>query len=199
MGGLAGRNARRAILPVVALTTVLLLSACAGGRGAPTESAQGSCATLVLFSNAIVGVMHMQPEWAPMTRAGSTYQTRWTVQDASGSHELSVELTSGGCICASTATSRFQGSRSQGELAGLMQGAAVAAVSDMSYIGSWLQPKLLLRCPLAFLLRNSYSAEESMPDGTLWRLGCSVDPAAESLAMTTSLSISKPECTEPAP
>lgn len=195
MVGLAGR----AITLRVALTTVLLLTACAGGRAVPAEPGQASCATLLLFSDAIVGVMHMQPEWGPVTRAGSTYLTRWTVQDAGGSHELSVKMTSDGCICATTATSRFQGSRSQGELAGLMQGAAVAAVSDPSYTGGWLQPKIALRCPLAFLLRNSYAAEESMPDGTLWRLGCSVDPATESLEMMTSLSISKPACAEPAP
>jgi len=37
-----------------------------------------------------------------------------------------------------------------------------------------------------------------MPDRTTWRLACSADPATGSVEMTISLSITEPQCAEPA-
>lgn len=178
----------------VLILACLAFAACAPKQVDGQADERPACVTLSSYSGVIQQVMHIQPHWDPIKQVGESHQSQWAVQDDKGSHTLSVALTSDGCVCATKAKSYFSGGFTQGELAGLMQGAAVAPVSDLESTGEWLEPRLLKQCSSAFLRQSSYEDESSMADGTTWRLICSGDPNIGNGKLVTSLTIVTPIC-----
>jgi hypothetical protein len=72
----------------------------------------------------------------------------------------------------------------------------VAPVSELEYTSRWLEPRILLRCPLAFLLGMPFESETDMPDGTTWRLTCSSNPSTGDTELLTSLRVVSPKCVD---
>jgi hypothetical protein len=169
----------------------------AGCTSKPSDQATSTrpaCVTLPMYSSVIDQVMKVQPSWDPLRKTDGGFQTEWVIQNPGGRHMLTAMLTSERCICAANATSQYRASYDQGKLAGLVQGAAVAPVSDLDYTKSWLEPRILLPCTLAFVFHRSYEAETTMPDGTTWKLICtrSISPEAEESFI--SFTVSTPNC-----
>jgi hypothetical protein len=182
------------ICTILGLGFSLALAACAAGRPSSVASGRPDCVSLPSYSGVIQQVMRVQPTWQllPWDVHGTKYQ--WTIEDTRGSHTLTAALTPEGCVCATSAMSRFLGS--QGETAGNLQGAAVAPISELDYTSNWLEPKLLLPCPLAFLLRTPYESEKEMPDATIWKLTCSRGPELQGAQLATSLTVASPRCVD---
>jgi hypothetical protein len=186
----------RSLILLVApgMMVLLTLSACGRAGASDTSAGRPSCVTLASYGGVIQQVMRVYPDWSTVDPEDGGQLSQWTTQDERGKHTLSVMLTPDGCVCATNATSRFHGGFAQGEMAGLFQGAAVAPVSELDYTGTWLDPKTLMRCPLAFLFRRPYEAQAAMPDGSTWRLTCSRDPTEPDSELVTSLTVNTPAC-----
>lgn len=167
--------------------------------GEPEMSERLACVTLPAYSSAIQQVMGIIPSWSSLQPTSDGLQTTWAIDAEGATHRLTATLTNNECICATQATSHYPSGSAQAEFAGLLQGAAVAPVSDLDYISSWLEPKLLLNCSAAFLARERYVAAETMPDGTAWRLECTrpAEPAYAGLEL--SFAVLAPQCQAPPP
>lgn len=157
-------------------------------------STRPACVTLLMYNSVINQVMKIQPSWDALTRMKDGFQTAWTIQNPTGKHTLTAALTSEKCICATNATSHYRAGHGQENLVGLLQGAAVAPVSDLDYTAAWLEPRILLPCTFAFAVRRSYEAETTMGDGTTWKLTCSRGFSTEADESLTSLTVSTPNC-----
>jgi len=157
-------------------------------------STRPACVTLDNYNSVINQVMKIQPSWDALTQTKDGFQTKWAIQNPAGRHTLTATLTSDGCICATNATSHFRAGYDQEKLVGLLQGAAVAPVSNLDYTARWLEPRILLPCTFAFLFQRAYEAETSMGDGTTWKLTCSRSRSPEADGSLTSLTISTPNC-----
>ena len=163
----------------------IALAACSSP---PTSSAseRPSCVTLESYSSVIQQVMNVYPSWGPLEVTPGGYVTRWRIELNDAAHQLMTIVTRNECICATVATSHFPSGSPEAQFAGYLQGAAVAPLSDLDYTSSWLQPKIILSCPLAFLMRRQYVSSDIMDDGTIWKLECrrSTDPAFADLEYT---------------
>ncbi len=182
------------LFAILGLAFPLVAAACASSRPSSVASGRPECVSLSSHSGVIQQVTNMRPQWnqLPWDTHGDRYQ--WIVEDTTGTHTLTVATTPEGCVCATNAKSEFHGSRSQGETAGLLQGAAVAPVSELDYTSRWLEPRILLRCPLAFLFRSTYTSEAEMGDGTTWRLSCTGSGQLGEVQLATTLAVLTPEC-----
>ena len=179
-------------LPVVCTVFALALAGCAPtGPNASTLN-RPECVTLDSYGYVIEQVMNMRPKWEPVGESTNTFQ--WKINDESGEHTLTATLTPEQCVCATVASSRFNMAGGRTEMVGLLQGAAVAPVSDLNYTATWLEPKLALSCGLAYLLHKPYEAEASMQDRTTWRLTCSRETNCDSCASTYTLTVVTPRC-----
>jgi hypothetical protein len=168
---------------------LLARAACAPSPPSSVASGRPACVDLSSHSGVIKQVMGIQPEWEPVVQDRQGYKSEWVIQDDKGKHALSAAITPEGCVCATNATSQFHGAIAQGELAGLLQGATVAPVSQLEYTSRWLEPRVLLSCPLAFLLRRPFASETDMPDGSSWRLACSRVPSSGNAELLISLRV----------
>src|SRR3990172_4456646 len=159
-------------LPAVAVVGIgIALAACSSP---PTSAAseRPTCVTLEAYSAVIQQVMNVYPSWAPLEVTPDGYVTRWLIETDDAAHQLTTTMTRNECICATVATSHFPSGSLEAEFAGYLQGAAVAPLSDLDYTSSWLQPRIILSCPLAFLMRGEYVSSDIMDDGTIWKLEC---------------------------
>jgi len=189
--GLTGREFASIAASLVCL---LFLDACAPSPPSSVVSGRPACVDLGSYNGVIMQVMGMQPDWKSAAPAAQGYKSQWAIRDLRGIHTLSAAMTAQGCVCATNAMSRFRGAYAQGETAGLLQGAAVAPVSELEYTSGWLEPRIILRCPIAFLLRSTFESEAEMPDGTTWKLTCSGSGAVGDVELATSLTVLTPEC-----
>ena len=156
---------------VVLVGIAVGLGACSPASTSDTNL-RPTCVTLEAYSSVIQQVMSLYPSWSPLEATPYGYSTSWAVETEEGSHRLTTTMTRNGCICATMATSYFPSGSPAAEFAGYLQGAAVAPLSNLDYTTTWLQPKILLSCPLAFLLRGEYVSSENLEDGTFWKLEC---------------------------
>jgi hypothetical protein len=175
---------------------LLALAACTPNPPSSVASGRPACVYLSSYSGVIQQVMGIQPEWEPVVQDRQGYKSEWVVQDEEGKQTLSVVITPEGCVCATNATSQFLGAFAQGEFAGLLQGAAVAPVSQLEYTSRWLEPRVLLSCPLAFLLRKPFESQTDMPDGASWRLSCSRIPSSGNAELLISLRVVSSKCAD---
>ena len=176
------------------LVCLLLLVACAHSPPSSVVSGRPACVDLGSYNGVIMQVTGMQPDWESAVPTAQGYKSEWAIRDYGGIHTLSAAMTAQGCVCATNAISRFRGAYAQGETAGLLQGAAVAPVSELEYTSGWLEPRVFLRCPLTFLLRSMFESEAEMPDGTTWKLTCSGSGALGEVELATTLTVLTPEC-----
>ena len=179
---------------VAALAGIALaLGACSSGPP-PAISERPSCVTLPAYGSVIEQIMGVYPDWTPLQITKDGYEASWLIEAEGATHRLTATLTRRECICATVATSRFPSGSPQAEFAGYLQGAAVAPLSDLEDTASWLEPKVLFRCPLAFFLRDQFVSSETMEDGTFWRLECERrrDPAFADLEF--SFAVATEEC-----
>jgi|WetSurMetagenome_2_1015567.scaffolds.fasta_scaffold174173_2 hypothetical protein len=172
----------------------LSFAGCAPRQPGQATSTRPDCVTLPMYSSVIEQVMAIQPTWDRMAQIKDGSQYQWTIQNERAKHTLSATLTSAGCVCAATATSHFHAGQGEDEMAGLLQGAAVAPVSDLNYTARWLEPKISLSCTFAFIFHRSYQAETLMADGTTWKLTCSRSPGEPSEEERTILTVIAPGC-----
>ena len=172
----------------------LVLAACGFTRPSNPSNARPSCVTLPIYGSVIQQVMDDYPDWAPKQDERWGYSTQWAIQDEGGTHQLTVALTSQECVCATRASSQFTGGLPSGKLAGFLQGAAVAPVSDLDNLGKWIEPKLWLHCSQAFLFRDEYRANEAMADGTTWELVCRREGTSPSDELEISLTVRSEQC-----
>ena len=194
------------VSPRLILALVLLLLSCgliSGGivlltRGdEPEVSERPSCVTLPVYSSVIEQVMGIYPNWDRLRATRDGFETTWTIHAERATHRLTAALTKNECVCATRAASSYPSGSPQAEFAGLLQGAAVAPISDLEYTTRWLEPKILTNCTLAFVGRDQYLASETMRDGTAWALECG-RPAAPAYAdLELSLRVTTPQCQEP--
>ena len=180
----------------IAMILVILLALVACSPSPPMSVASGrpDCVDRGSYSGVILQVMGIEPEWESIGPIKQGSLSQWVIQDDRGVHTLSVAMTRQGCVCATEAASRFRGAYSQGEMAGLMQGAAVAPISELEYTSGWLEPRILLRCPIPLLLRSEYVSEGEMEDGTIWRLSCSGGGELGEVELSMMFSVLTPEC-----
>jgi hypothetical protein len=172
-----------------------VLVACSPRQIEDHTNTRPACVTIPSYSGAIQQVMQVEPSWEPISQEAEGFQYQWNIQDEEADHTLNILLSPDGCICGTNAKSFFNGGFTQGKLAGLLQGAAVAPVSELDFTSEWLEPRLLKQCQTAFLLKNSYKDEASMGDGTTWKLICSGQHSVDRKLMT-SLTILAPMCTD---
>ena len=186
--------------PVLAFVSVflpaLVLVACVHAQTSSPSDDRPACVTLPVYGSVIQQVMEEYPDWAPQQDERWGYSTKWVIQRGRGAHELFVALTPQECVCATRASSRFIGSLPSGELAGFLQGAAVAPVSDLDYLDKWIEPKLWLHCSRAFLFRDLYQATEVMADGTTWELVCRRAGMSPSDELDISLTVRSQQCAD---
>jgi hypothetical protein len=182
-----------ALLGVCAVLA-LALAGCAPSEPNPATLSRPECVTLDSYSSVIEQVMNMRPNWEPLGQSTNVHQYQWTIADESGEHTLTATLTPEQCVCATVASSRFNMAGGKIKIVGLLQGAAVAPVSDLNYTATWLEPKLTLSCGLAYVLRRPYEAETSMEDGTTWRLTCTRESTCDSCGSTYTLTVVTPRC-----
>jgi hypothetical protein len=186
-------------LNIPPLGVLILLSfvfvACSPKQIESQTNARPACVTLSGYSGAIQQVMQVEPSWEPTSQEAEEFQYQWKIQDEEADHTLNVLLSPDGCVCGTNAKSFFNGDYTQGKLAGLLQGAAVAPVSELDYTAEWLEPRLLKQCQIALLLHNSYQDETSMANGTTWELICSRQNSIDRKLMT-SLTILTPMCAD---
>jgi hypothetical protein len=185
-------TAGQIVLPGVCAVLALTLAGCAPSGPNPATLSRPECVTLDSCSYVIEQVMNMRPNWEPLGQSASAYQ--WKIDDESGEHTLTATLTPEQCVCATAASSRFNMAGGKTEMVGLLQGAAVAPVSDLNYTAKWLEPKLTLSCGLAYILRRPYEAKSSMEDGTTWRLTCTRESTCDSCGSTCTLTVVTPRC-----
>ena len=176
------------------LVCLLLFVACAPSQPSSVVTARPACVDLWAYNGVIEQVMGMQPDWESPAPTAQGYESQWVIRDHRGIHTLTAAMTAQGCVCATNAMSRFRGAYAQGETAGLLQGAAVAPVSELEYTSRWLDPRIFLRCPLAFLLRSKFESEAEMPDGTTWKLTCSGSGALGEVELATMFTVLTPQC-----
>lgn len=167
---------------------LLLLTAAGCVPGPSTASTRPACVTLESYSGVIEQVMNLQPDWQPV----DSNHVQWVVADEKGEHTLTARLTPQGCVCAAGSTSYV--STGGAEMAGLMQGAAVAPVSELGYTASWLEPKLMFYCGAANLFGKAYQADAAMKDGTSWNLLCSSLPDSDTFRSLYTLTVTTPDC-----
>ena len=184
---------RRHVLSICFAAFILALVACSNSTQVPTPNGRPSCVTLPVYSSVIEQVVGVYPEWSPPRATQFGYEASWVIEAKDGTHQLTATLTRNECICATSAQSRFPSGSPQAKFAGYLQGAAVAPVSDLELLSGWLEPKILFRCPLAFLVRNEYIHSETMADGTFWKLECQRpgDPLYADLEYTFSVATQK--------
>ena len=169
------------------------LTGCASKPSVPKPNARPACVSLDSYSNVIEQVMNVQPDWKNLERTPKSSQYEWTIDDQYGSHSLSTTLTADGCVCATVASSHFRMGSGKEQMVGLLQGAAVAPVSDLGYTAGWLEPKIVW-CGIGYVLRLPYEAETTMPDGTTWRLTCSRNASTDYFNSLYTLTISALDC-----
>ena len=186
--------ARRLILLCILAVCTLVITGCGPSQSDQAVSTHPACVTLPMYSSVIDQVMNMQPTWDPLPQIKDGYQYQWTLQEDRAKHTLSATLTSEGCVCAATAASHYSLGDNQEKLVGLLQGAAVAPVSNLDYTAGWLEPRILFPCTLAFALRRPYEAKSLMEDGTTWQLTCSRSRNGEVDESMTQLTIVAPSC-----
>jgi hypothetical protein len=146
-----------------------------------------------MYSGVIEQVMDVTPEWGELVEIDRGYQSTWEVQRKTGTHALTATLTPDECICAAHADSRFvNGNQRESKVAGGLEGAAVAVISDLDYTSGWLEPKVTLTCSLAYLARKVYHSEEVMKDGTRWDLACG--RTADDDRYRLSFTVTAPAC-----
>ena len=109
------------------------LTGCALKPSNPEANARPACVSLDSYSYVIEQVMNVQPDWKLLEQTTNSSQYQWTIEDQSGKHTLSTTLTSDGCVCATVASSHFRMGSGKEEMVGLLQGAAVAPVSELHY------------------------------------------------------------------
>jgi hypothetical protein len=160
-------------------------------------SERPSCVTLPVYSSFIEQVMGINPSWSSLRSFRNGFESTWRIETQGTTHRLTAILTEDECICATLAASRYPSGSPQAEFAGQLQGAAIAPISDLEYGTSWLQPKILLNCTVAFLGREQFISSENMPDGTSWKLECRrpAEPAFADLEL--SLAIDTQQCQNP--
>jgi hypothetical protein len=140
--------------------------------------------------------MNVQPTWEPLQHITDASQYQWRIADESGEHSLTTSLTSDGCICATASSSRFNMGSGKEEIVGLIQGAAVAPISNLDYTAKWLEPKVSFSCGFAQVSQRAYEAETSMEDGTTWKLTCSRLSSSDEYDSLYTLTIITPSCTD---
>ena len=195
----SSRAGRLVAVILFAIPACLALAGCGyllPSHSSSTSSNRPACVTLDSYSGVIRQVMSITPNWVGGNRNGDVFTTRWIIQDEFGTHQLAVNLSSDGCVCGTSATSQFKGGLTQGRLAGGMEGAAVAPVSELDYTTRWLEPKVGIVCPLAWLLHRSYHAESSMDDGTTWSLSCSRESSDGATELKIAFSVAS-TCSPP--
>jgi hypothetical protein len=175
----------------------LALGGCAPAGPNPATLSRPDCVTLGSYSSVIEQVMSMTPKWEPIGQAANASQYQWKIDDESGEHTLTATLTPGRCVCATAASSRFNMAGGRTRIVGLLEGAAVAPVSDLNYTAAWLEPKVSLSCGLAYMLRRPYEAETSMKDGTTWKLTCTRESTCDPCSSIYTLKIVTPRCPNP--
>ncbi len=82
------------------------------------------------------------------------------------------------------------------EIVGLLQGAAIAPVSNLDYTAKWLEPRIFFSCGIAYLFQRSYESETYMNDGTTWTLTCSRDSSCDDYDSLYTLTIVTPSCVD---
>jgi hypothetical protein len=187
-------SSHKTILIGVGLAGFFFLTACTASPPGSVVSGRPACVDLDSYSGVILQVMGIEPEWESVIPIEQGSQTQWVIDDDRGVHTLSVVMAEQGCVCATNATSQFRGGYSQGEQAGLLQGAAVAPISELEYMSRWLESKILLRCPLAFFLRSTFASDTEMEDGTIWEFSCTSSGQLSEAELTTTLTVLTPEC-----
>ena len=185
---------RSLILFVMFAGLIVAATGCLFNQSDQAASTRPECVTLESYSYVIEQVMHVRPGWVPIEQAAEGLRYRWTIKDDSGIHTLSATLTASGCVCGTVASSLFNMGGGKEEIIGLLQGAAVAPVSDLNYTAGWLEPRLILSCGIAYLFRKPYLAETSMQDGTTWTLACSRNTSPEEYDSAYKLTIVTPGC-----
>jgi hypothetical protein len=180
----------------VGLASLIALFGCAPRTPSSVASGRPACVGLESYSAVIEQVMNIQPQWESVATGTQCYEARWVIHNDAGIHSLSAALTAEGCVCATRAASRFRGGFTQGETAGLLQGAAAAPVSQLEYTSRWLEPRTLIHCPLAFLSRSTYESEIEMHDGTIWKLSCSGSGQLGEVELATTFTVLTPECAD---
>ncbi len=170
------------------------MTGCAFNQPDQAASTRPECVTLESYSFVIEQVMNLQPDWVPLEQTAEGLHYQWTIEDEGGMHTLSATLTSAGCVCGTVASSQFNMGSGKEEIVGLLQGAAVAPVSDLDYTASWLEPRLFISCGIAYVFRQPYLAESTMQDGTTWTLACSRNMGPEVYNSAYSLTVVRPSC-----
>ena len=170
------------------------LPACTRPQTGQNTTARPACVTLDLYDNVIEQVMAETPDWREVSHQDGFALTQWSIQQPHGTHSLTATLTPEGCICATRASSQYKVGYSEEKWVGLLQGAAVAPVSDLNFTAAWLEPKIAFPCVLANLLHRTYTAESTMKDGSTWRLSCSRQRGGLEADSLTDFSVTVPGC-----
>lgn len=175
---------------------VLVITGCTINQKDPEIDTRPACVTLEDYSYVIEQVMNVQPNWELLAKPGESYQYRWTVEDEGGYHTLSTTLRGDACVCATASSSQFDMGSGKEEIVGLLQGAAVIPISDLNYISSWLEPKILFSCGIAYVLQQPYEAVTTMEDETTWTLTCSRNSGCDGYDSLYTLTIIAPSCVD---
>jgi hypothetical protein len=174
----------------------LVLVSCTFTQSDSQTNTRPACVTLDSYGYVIEQVMSVQPDWELLGQSAENSRYQWMTEDEGGKHTLSTTLTSDGCVCATVASSHFSMGSGKEEMVGLLQGAAVAPISNLDYTATWLEPKVSFSCGAAYLTKGSYDAETVMKDGTTWSLTCSRNSSSSGYDSLYTLTIIAPGCAE---
>ncbi len=160
-------------LMVIGVYTVSVLSftGCASPPSVSEMNIRPACVTLENCSYVIEQVMNVQPAWELLQQSTDGYQYQWHIDNENGEHTLTARLTPDGCVCAAASSSQFLMGIGEEKIAGLLQGAVVAPVSNLDYAAKWLEPKVSFSCGVAHISKATQETHR------LWRkMGSSIWP-----------------------